>query len=52
MVFGSVMRIGAFSSFWWIFTGSIISSLSQPFILNPITKISMLWFPENQVTYT
>jgi MFS family permease len=49
LVIGSLIRCGAFYSFWWIFVGSCISACSLPFVFNPITKISAIWFQEDKV---
>jgi len=49
MTIGSLLRIGGYFSFWWVFSGTIIASASQPFLMNQVTKISVDWFEENSV---
>jgi hypothetical protein len=46
---GSLLRIGAFSSFWFAPCGSFLSSLAQPFLISQITKVSVVWFTEEKV---
>jgi hypothetical protein len=46
---GACLRIGCNFSFWWIVAGSFVSSLSQPFLLNQVTKLSVLWFRAERV---
>lgn len=46
---GSCLRIGCIQSFWWIVAGSFVSSISQPFLLNQVTKLSVLWFKSEKV---
>jgi fucose permease len=46
---GGAIRIGGYTNFWFIFVGSIVSSIGQPFLLNQITKVSVLWFKPNWV---
>ena len=50
MTIGSIMRCGGLYSFWWILAGNIFGSFSLPFITNPITKVSAVWFEEDKVS--
>jgi predicted MFS family arabinose efflux permease len=57
-----VMRAGAFimllgagirifhENFWILFAGQAIIALSQPYIINGISKLVADWFPEDQVS--
>lgn len=47
MLIGSIIRI-YHSSFWVVFVGQMIIAISQPYIINGISKIVADWFPEDQ----
>lgn len=49
MVAGAGLRI-FHENFWILFAGQAIIAVSQPYIINGISKLVADWFPENQVS--
>ena len=49
MTLGAFLRVGAYLNFSWVVAGTAISSISLPFFMNQITKISIDWFSKETV---
>lgn len=48
---GSFLRLGAFSSFWWILLGNLLVAIGKPFLANASSKVAAFWFKPESRTF-
>jgi FLVCR family MFS transporter 7 len=46
---GGMLRVGAFSSFYWILAGQTLAAIGQPFLINGPAKLAAFWFRPDMV---